>query len=61
MLICFIIFETILVYKAERNVVNIRNAGDRLTYRCVEILCLEPDIKAMNCKKNLALSRCSHL
>jgi hypothetical protein len=46
---------------AWRNVFNIRNAGSRLMYRCVEILFVEPDIKAVNCKKNLALSRCSHL
>jgi len=63
MLIFFIIFETILVYMAWRDVFNIRNAGSRLMYRCVEILFVEPDIKAVNCKKPciIVLSRCSHL
>jgi hypothetical protein len=46
-LICFIISETILVYKAWRDVVSIRNAGGRLTYRCAEILFEEPDIKRL--------------
>jgi len=51
MLIFFIIFEIILVYKVWRDVFNIRKAGGRLMYRCVEILFVEPDIKAVNCKK----------
>jgi hypothetical protein len=51
MLIFFIIFEIILVYKPWRDVFNIRNAGFRLMYRCIEILFVEPDIKADNYKK----------
>jgi hypothetical protein len=51
MLIFFIIFETILVYMAWRDVFNISNAGSSLMYRCGEILFVEPDTKAVNCKK----------
>jgi hypothetical protein len=50
-LIFFIIFEIILVYKAWMDVFNIRDAGGRLMNRCAEILFVEPDIKAVNCKK----------
>jgi len=35
---------------AWRDIFYIRNASSRLMYRCVEILFVEPDIKAVNCK-----------
>jgi len=41
---------------AWRDLFNIRKAGSRLMYRCVEILFGEPDIKPVNCKKT-----CNHL
>lgn len=38
---------------AWRDVFNVRNAGSRLIYRCVEILFVEPDKKVVNRKKTL--------